>query len=346
MNNVSFTDCGIASVRWEGGVWEEIAFRKCIFVGRDVSIQTSHGNGSFLYEDCSFEGDEAKDGMSEAELELRCEISAPGRAKVIRCDFKRAMIYSAIEMELTDCKFHYVVLQPSHPDLVTTRISISQCKGNYLDMSERRYGTISIRNSQFYSVNMSKIIGRSVELDNISGHYDVSGSLLNNISAQKSTFIHPAKIQDLDDGWGLRILGMEVKALNVSDCTFQGTNARIVLRGDPEKRDEHGKLIPWKLDSGRVLSYASLADNITIRNTPLHHMDFTYVHAKTVTLENLTISDSDFAHSKFDKLTLKNVKLAGTLDFTDTQSKTVLTESLTREVGLNLVTDKASKIEL
>jgi len=100
------------------------------------------------------------------------------------------------------------------------------------------------------------------------------------------------------------------------------------------------------LDSGRVLSYASLADSITIKNTPLHHADFTYVHAKTVTLENLTISDSNLAHSKFDKLTLKNVKLSGVLDFTDTQSKSVLTESLTRDIGLNLVTDKASKIEL
>ena len=134
--------------------------------------------------------------------------------------------------------------------------------------------------------------------------------------------------------------------LSLDDCRFEGVNSRIFATGEPPKRDGSGNAVPRVAKrTGKAISDSTEIGIVTLRRTPLIHGDFAYSHIKVMAIEDATVTDTKFPHSEIGKLTLKNVKLSGTLDFSDTKVKEVTSENVTKD-KLTIVRDKTTEVEL
>ena len=101
--------------------------------------------------------------------------------------------------------------------------------------------------------------------------------------------------------------------------------------------NDRGEVIYKKGWSGRPIPYHATIGRLTWKNTPMQRADLRYADIGTLSIEGSTVSDSQFMNAEIGELALKNVRLAGQVDFSNAKVKKLSSAGVTRDPGLKLV---------
>jgi len=344
--NVSFTRCAIVGVRWEDGQWNDVSFTECVGKGRATNIIAGSGKGTTLYDRCQFSGDDPPEPEYIDALRLHGGIGGAGKSRFTNCQFTRMNIRLVGEAEFKNCTFLSVAIEPARSRIPIERLLMEECNSTYsLDLSNRPIYSVVVRNGNFHQIDLSAVKANSIVLENISANVDISGLDTGKFHASNCTFKAATNELDKVEFGGLPASLSRIDDMALVNCKFEGTKAILQAEGDPPQYDKGGKLVPRFNVNKQLIPYFNEWGTVTLKNTPLNGANLTYSHIKELAIDGAEFSDSRLPHNKIGKLVLKNVKLSGSLDFTDTQVKEVITENVTKN-KLSIVKDKASEINL
>jgi uncharacterized protein YjbI with pentapeptide repeats len=346
LTNVTFTRCAIAGVRWEDGQWNDVSFIECVGKGRENNIIAGAGTGKMVYDRCQFTGDAPPDPSYNDFTEIRGGIGGAGKTRFTNCEFTRMKVRLVGEGEFKSCKLLSVVVEPARDRIPIERLLIEDSSCTYtLDLSNRPINSVTIKNGSFHQIDLSVVKANSVFLENISGNVDISGLDAGKFHATNCTFRAATNELDKVEFGGLPASLSRIDDMVLVNCKFEGARAILQAEGDPPQYDKGGKLVPRFNVNKQLIPYFNEWGTVALKNTPLNGANLTYSHIKELTIDGAEFSDSRLPHNKIGKLVLKNVKLSGSLDFTDTQVKEVITENVTKS-KLSIVKDQTSEINL
>ncbi len=211
-------------------------------------------------------------------------------------------------------------------------------------------------------------------------YFDLSSSKFNKVEMKKSIFedLRMVNVETktlVMDEWKAKMIGHGFKSIDatIRDCTFHD-------EGDPSKPGErkysgfstyYGKIDyllmdnvnfagsngslfvggsiniyhdPKSLKPSKPIFYAEYGKISTIKKTSLKRASLAYVHAQEVDISDCDITDANFDHSTFDVLTLRQVTLAGKIDFTGATVKQLMQDGVRRRADLKLIKTGATVI--
>ncbi len=344
--NVTFTRCAMVGVRWEDGQWTDVSFVECVGRGSENNIIAGGGAGSMIYDKCKFFGNEPASPGAIDDVELHGGIGSAGKSVFTDCEFIRMHVRVIGDGTFKKCKFLSVRIEPARPHIPIDRLLIEDCSGTYtLDLSNRPVNSVTIRNGSFHRVNVSHVKANSITLENLSGNFEMARMETGLLNAVNCTFRSATNELDKVTPGGFDAVLSAIGEGRFIDCKFEGPNSRLVAEGDRPEFDAHGKLVPRFDGEKQPLPYFNEWGNVTFKNTPLLNANLNYSRIKHLALEDTTLADTSVIGSEIAKMTLKNSKLSGKLDFSGTKVQEVVAQNLTKD-KLVLVKDKTSEVSL
>jgi uncharacterized protein YjbI with pentapeptide repeats len=347
LKGIRFIRCAFSAVRWEGGRWFDLSFNECAFAERDVSIVPGPGSGgNSNFTSCVFKGTEPKFKKQSELLEWNGKICGNGKATFTDCKLERFSVLVDAQTEFSRCKMNRLAIETRAKSGAQSLLIEDSESLHVLDASSNNIQTVKLRNSSFHRFDANRLqASKEVTLENVTGALDFMYVETQKMAAVLCRFSAPDGSSA--QGEALNISGAEISTLTLEQCTFEGRDARIDAEGTAPKRDSNGKIIPIvNKETGKTYSYFTEIGTLSLRKTHLTDAKFSYSHIKHLQIEDATFSATRLPHSEIGKLTLKNVKLGGTLDFTNTQVKEVITENVSREPSLTIVKDKTTELKL
>lgn len=347
LKNIRFNRCAFSALRWERGRWSDLHFTECAFLERDVSILPGNGSsGVSTMERCLFRGSKPPEEKYANETRLYGTFGMGGKSRYVDCEFDRFDIFMDMDIELVSCKLSRADIHLRFEDGARDLL-IDNCTVTHdCDMVRMILRSMTLKNSTFAKVDASFVKARSVLLDKVKGCFEFVSCSVDTMQATECVFIASTVEDKSDEVIGLGVGWSDIKTLTLDRCKFEGKFSKILGAGAEPARDKDGKEVAYvDPKTKQVVNPYTEIGSLTLRQTPLVNGYFIYSHIQQLTIEDASFADTKIPHSKIGKLTLKNVKLSGQLDFTNTRVKEVVTENVTKD-KLTIIKDKTTEIEL
>jgi uncharacterized protein YjbI with pentapeptide repeats len=332
IERVKFLHCRFADTVWKHGSISDIELKECDFHGSGNSLLAKSTSGSSLFEGCNFEGYEENKSTGQ--------IDAPGAAVFIDCKFRLMRIHTEDELHLKGGVLSAVEIM-SASSRIPRLVAVEGCVGDGL-VFIYHYENISIKNCKFQRVDLPRVIAKNITIEKTEGTFKMLGVRADTFSASSVTFLDSQGSQNPEIGGGILAKQIAVRRFSIVDCVFSGGNSRLFAPGAPPQLGADGKEVEKKGIDGTRIPYHADFGNMLWRNTPFDRADLRYAHIDSLTIEDSTISDSQFNSADIADMTLKRVKLAGTLNFSEAKIKKLSVDALTRDAKLTVIKSGSS----
>lgn len=213
---------------------------------------------------------------------------------------------------------------------------MTACEGDSISLYSE-FLNISVERSNIAKIKLARTSSKSIKVADSKCELALLGASTQQLTISNTTLLSREPTVNLKDGGGLTAEQADIANMTVTDCRFEGVNANFFAPGSAPKLDGKGQVIVRKGLEGTVIPYHATIGRLTWKNTPMQRADLRYADIGTLSIEGSTVSDSQFMNAEIGELALKNVRLAGQVDFSNAKVKKLSSAGVTRDPGLKLV---------
>ena len=332
LKNARFEKCRFIDVEWDFKHGADLTMVECEFHGSGNKIYFEASDGQSHFDRCRFEGFEKSGALGH--------ISTPGKAVMSACEFRYMRVHMATELEFQDCQLSMtdVVLSDG---VLAGQVALTKCSGQGVDFINH-FSDIRVRDCDFDQVGLSRVTLKNLKLQSSAVELQLLGLKAETFLAERCTFRSSQPVYDPVNGGGILAEQVDVTSFSVVDCIFEGANAELFAKGSAPKVDANGAVVVKRGVSGRVIPYHATFGKVVWRNTPMTASEWRFASVGSLTIEDSTVSDSNFTSADIGELVFKNVRLAGTVDFSNAKVKKTTAQGVIRDPKLKLVTAGSS----
>ncbi|CDG84352.1 hypothetical protein GJA_3737 [Janthinobacterium agaricidamnosum NBRC 102515 = DSM 9628] len=328
MNDVTFDGCQFMSCNFGGGVWNNVTFNKSD--GRaKFFLLGGMGSKNVVFNECDFMGvPENEKIIHENYFGM---VGTHGHAAFFNCNLKYVGLEGDDGLSIKSSRLEkvYSNIQSGKCDLLLDDV-VSK---DYFDLTSSKFNKVEMRKTTFEDLRMVNVETNALMMGECTAK--MIGHGLKSVDAT----IRDCTFHDEGDPGnpverrysGFSTYYGKIDHLSIDNVRFGGSNGSLFIGGSINIYHD-----PKSLKPSKPIFYAEYG-KISIKKTSLKRASLAYVHAEEVNISECDISDANFDHSKFDILTLRQVALAGKIDFTNTIVKRVTQENVRRDSKLSLI---------
>ncbi|CDG84351.1 hypothetical protein [Janthinobacterium agaricidamnosum] len=328
LKDVLFEKCQFMNANIGQGIWDNVTFRKTDGRGKFV-ILGGEGSKKTFFDECDFMG--LPPNKNIIHENYFGAAGSAGDTVFNNCNLKYMRLYGEAGLSITNSKLQKISapVQDGGGILLVEKV---KCK-EYLNFKNSRFSSIRIDDSEIDDLQMINVEGDDFVMSRSSARLLGHGLVLRDAKISDCMFHDngdPSSVGEREFS-GFSTLYGKIDNLEINNVGFQGSNGSLFAGGAVNVYYD-----PRKLKKSQPIDYATYG-RIFIKKTSLKGASFAYVHAKEVTISDCDIVDANFDHSTFDVLTLRQVTLAGKIDFTDTIVKQLKQDGVRRRGDLTLI---------